>query len=117
MSRYLLLFLLNAPFILLAFASSVTQFKLKKISHRKLLLQIILYVTILTGFALAYPIYEWLFSNNLTQTEPLSLFDVVQITVIVILFYVVLRNKTRTDNLENRLSELHQELSIILSKD
>lgn len=68
------------------------------------------------GLCLAQPIYSWLFSHNLTETEPLSLFDVVQITAIVVLFYAVNRTRGRVDILEQRLRNLHEELSIRLSE-
>ncbi len=71
---------------------------------------------ILAGIALADPIYRFLFSNNLTQTEPLSLFDVMQITGIVIALFLANRSRTKLDILERRVQDLHQELSIQLSK-
>jgi len=115
MSRYLLLLLLNLPFIFAAILSIITQYKLNKISSRRLIVQIILWVIVLAGLVFALPIYEWLFSNNLTVSEPLSLFDVVQITAIVVVFYVVNRTRAKIDTLERRLRDLHQELSIRLS--
>jgi hypothetical protein len=115
MSRYLLLFLLNLPFILAAILSAVTQYKLKRSSRRRLTFQIVLWSSVLVGLALAEPIYIWLFNNKLTNTEPLSLFDVVQITAIVIVFYIANRTRIKTQTLERRIQDLHQELSITLS--
>lgn len=116
MSRYLLLFLLNLPFILAAILSAITQFKLKKTSRRRLTIQLLIWLTVLFGLLVAEPIYLFLFQNNLTQTEPLSLFDVVQITTIVITFYVANRTRMKLEIVERRLQDLHQELSIQLSK-
>lgn len=115
MSRYLLLFLLNLPFILAALLGAVTQYKLKKSSRRRFTLQILLWLLILVGLAVARPLYEWLYSNELTQTEPLSLFDVIQITSIVVIFYIANRTRTKLEETERRLQDLHQELSIRLS--
>lgn len=112
MSRYLLLFLLNLPFIFAAILDIVTQFKLRKLSRRRFVFRLSLWLTILAGLALAQPIYVWLFDNKLTDTEPLSLFDVVQITAIVIVFYIANRARTKTEILERQLKFLHQELSI-----
>jgi hypothetical protein len=116
MSRYLLLFLLNLPFILAALLSAVTQYKLGRSSSRRLFLQVTIWIIVLAGLALAEPIYVWLFNNNLTTTEPLSLFDVVQITAIVITFYIANRSRLKTQTLERRVQDLHQELSIRLSQ-
>ena len=115
MSRYLLLLLLNLPFILAAIISAVTHYKLGRSSKRRMVAQLTMWIIVLAGLILAEPIYDWLFSNNLTATEPLSLFDVVQITAIVITFYVANRTRIRAENLEKRVQDLHQELSIRLS--
>ncbi len=116
MSRYLLLLILNLPFILAGILSAITQFKLKRSSRRRLIVQLFLWLTVLTGLVIAEPIYSYLFQNNLTQTEPLSLFDVVQITAIVITFYIANRTRIKLDESERRLNDLHQQLSIRLSK-
>jgi hypothetical protein len=116
MSRYTLLLLLNLPFILAAILSAVTQYKLGRSSRRRLVIQVVIWVVVLIGLALAQPIYVWLFNNEFTNTEPLSLFDVVQITAIVITFYVANRARLKTQVLERRVQDLHQELSIRLSR-
>lgn len=116
MSRYLLLFLLNLPFILAAILSQITQYKLGKSSKKRLRIQLVLWTMILAGLALAETLYDWLFSNGLTQTESLSLFDVVQITAIVIVFYIANRSRLKIETLEHRLNDLHQELSIKISQ-
>lgn len=115
MSRYLLLFLLNIPFILMAILGAVTQYKLRHSSRQKMVMRIGLWVIVAIGLALAQPIYDWLFSHKLTQTEPLSLFDVVQITAIVLVFYIANQTRAKVETLEKRIQDLHQELSIKLS--
>ena len=116
MSRYLLLFLLNLPFIFAAILSQITQYKLGRSSKRRMQVQVGLSIVILVGLASAESIYNWLFANGLTATESLSLFDVIQITAIVILFYVVNRARAKLEVLERRVHDLHQEISIRLSK-
>jgi len=117
MSRYLLLFLLNLPFIILALLGAITQYKLNRSTKKRFISQILLWLFVLVGLALAQPVYIWLFQSNLTQTEPLSLFDVIQITAIVIIFYLLNRTMTKVSALEHRLKNLHQEISITLSKE
>lgn len=114
MSRYLLLLLLNLPFIMAGLLSALTQYKLRKSSKRRFIAQAILWLTILLGLITAQPLYEWLYSHELTQTEPLSLFDVIQITAIVTTFYIANRTRAKLDETERRIQELHQELSIKL---
>ena len=117
MSRYLLLLLLNLPFVVIAIVSEVTQYKLRRSTRQKASVRIILWAIVVAGLALAQPLYEWLFSHNLTQTEPLSLFDVVQLTLIIFLLYTASRMHTKNEQLERRFNDLHQEVSIILSDE
>lgn len=117
MSRYLLLLIFNLPFILLAILGAITQFKLKHLTKNKLVIQLVVWLLLLVGLILAEPIYNWLFQNKLTHTEPLSLFDVIQITAIVIVFYIANHSRVRITTLEKRVQDLHQELSIRLSKN
>ena len=117
MSRYLILVILTVPFILAALLNALVDYKTRKISRRKFIIQNVLWIFILVGLASALPIYQFLFTKNLTQSEPLSLFDVIQITAIVFLLFVTNRTRTKSEALERRLQDLHQELSIKLSRD
>jgi hypothetical protein len=115
MSRYLLLFILVLPFALAGLLTTITQYKLRRITHLRLIVQTLLWVFILTAIAIAEPTYNYLFHSNLTQSDSLSLFDVVQITGIIIVFYMANRLRAKVEVLERRMQDLHQELSIILS--
>lgn len=117
MSRYLLLLLLNLPFIMAAILSAITQYKMSRITKKRFWLQIFIWVFILAGLIAAQPLYIWLFNNELTDTEPLSLFDVIQITAIVIVFYIANRTRTKVERLEKRLQDFHQEMSIRMMND
>jgi len=115
MSRYLLLILLNIPFIMLSIIGAITQYKLKRLTKKRFIIQIFIWILVLVGLISVESIYTWLFTHNLTQTEPLSLFDVIQITAIVVVYYVANRSHTKIEMLERRVQDLHQELSIELS--
>lgn len=116
MSRYLLLFLLNLPFVLVAILSAVTSYKIGRSSRRRMYTQLAVWIFILIGLGSAHAVYDFLFANKLTQSEPLSLFDVIQITGIVVTFYMANRTRARVELLERRVNDLHQELSIRLSE-
>jgi hypothetical protein len=117
MSRYFLLFLLNIPFVIAAILSVIVSYKMKKTTKRRLISQLMLWLIVLAGLIGAEPLYEWLFTHNLTVSEPLSIFDVIQITAIVIVFYIANRSAAKVVALEKRVQDLHQEMSIRLSKN
>ncbi|MGH7142178.1 MAG: hypothetical protein ACREF5_01745 [Candidatus Saccharimonadales bacterium] len=115
MSRYLILVILNTPLVLAALLSAVVDYKMGRFSRKIFTRHVIFWLVIFTGLACAQPIYDFLFSNKLTQTEPLSLFDVIEITGIIVILYMESRSRIKLDTLEHRVQDLHQELSIRLS--
>lgn len=115
MSRYVLLLLFNLPFVILAVTSIITRYKMRRITRRRASIQLLLWSILLLGLIVAEPVYHWLFANNFTDTDSLSLFDVVQITAIIFLLYLLNGVSGRVEQTEKRLNDLHQELSIRLS--
>lgn len=117
MSRYLILIILNAPLIIAAMINTLVGFKLGRMTRRRFILGLSFWMILLVGLICVQPLYTFLFSNNLTETEPLSLFDVLQITGII--FTLLIANKAygKVDVLERRVQDLHQELSIRLSNE
>lgn len=116
MSRYLILVLINTPLILAAIANAIVSYKLGHQSLRRLGFKLAFWVSVFIGLVFAESIYNLLYSEGLTQTEPLSLFDVLQITGIVLVFFLVNRLYVKVDVLERRVQDLHQELSIRMSE-
>lgn len=112
MSRYLILVILNLPFIIYGIFNAIVSYKLRQSSKNRLVFRLALWLAILAGLILVEPLYNYLFSNNLTQTESLSLFDVIQITGVVIVLLLANRANTKAVNNEKRFNELHKEISI-----
>lgn len=117
MSRYTILVILNLPLIIAAIMKGVVSYKLGRTSRRQMYTRIGLWLAILAGLIFAEPIYGFLFSRNLTQTEPLSLFDVIQITGIIAVLFIANQAHSKADILEQRVQDLHREISIKLSDD
>ena len=115
MSRYLLLFILNIPFVVIGVGSSYVDYKLSSISRINFVYKLIFWLVILVGITFAEPAYNYLIAAGKTNTDPLSLFDVVQISAIVLILFITNRNHQKIDALERRLLGLHQEISIKLS--
>lgn len=115
MSRYLILVLLNIPLIVAGLSGSFIAYKLKTIGRAQFFARIAFWLFSLIALASVKPMYDFLFSNNLTQTEPLSLFDVIQITGILFAILITARAYTKVDLLQRQVQDLHQQLSIELS--
>lgn len=116
MSRYVILVIINAPLIFSALLSNVIDFGMRTITLRKFIFRTMIWVIILTGLVAAKFLYDYLVSNDRTRTEDLSLFDVIQITGVIAVLFMANRSRIKIEALERRVNDLHQELSITLSK-
>lgn len=114
--RYIVLVLLNLPVILLALVNIVTQYKLGRVSKNRLRHQLVIWVVILIVLISSFPVYNTLAGRAPLDSSELSIFDILQTTVIITLFYVANNQRQRQDQTDKRLRELHQELSIKLSR-
>lgn len=112
--RYLILVLLNLPIVLLALINILTQYKLRKASKARFQHQVILWVVIFTLLASSFPLYNYLTGKPLLDSSELSLFDIIQTTAIVMLFYIVNNQRQKIERNEKNFRELHQEISIRL---
>lgn len=114
--RYIILVLINLPVILVALTSMVTKYKLGRVSASRFRHQIILWTVILAVLISSFPLYNFLVGRPLLDSRELSLFDIVQTTAIIFLLYITNIQRQKTEQSEKRTRDLHQELSIILSK-
>jgi hypothetical protein len=115
--RYIILVVLNLPVIFLALLNIITQHKLNRISRYRFTYQIIVWLVVLVVLVCSFPFYNYLSGRPILDSRELSLFDVVQTTAIVYLFYTVNNHRRKIEQNEKTIRELHQELSIRLSKN
>jgi hypothetical protein len=114
--RYIILVLLNLPVILLALMNIVTQYKLGRISSARFRHQIILWVVILIVLIGSFPVYNLLSGSPVLDAKKLSAFDIVEVTAIIYLIYIVNDHRRKIEQSERLIRDLHQELSIKLSE-
>jgi len=114
--RYIILVLLVAPIVLLAFINIVTQYKLGKISRSRFRHQMVLWLTIIIVVIGSFPIYNYSVGKPLLDSSELSLFDIAQTVAIVYLVYIINNHRRKIEQNEHTIRDLHQEISIRLSK-
>ena len=115
--RYLILILLNAPIILLGLVNIITQYKLHKVSKSRFFQQLLLWGGALIVIIGAFPLYNIMTGRQPLDSTDLSLFDIVEVTSIVVLFYIVINQRQKVDQLETRMRDLHRELSILPTQE
>jgi uncharacterized membrane protein YhaH (DUF805 family) len=114
--RYVILVLLNTPVILLAFLNILTRYKMDKMPKQRFRRQLFLWALILIVLVCSFPFYNKLHNRPLLDSTDLSAFDIIQTTVIIGLVYILNTIRQKLEETERRLRDLHQELSIKLSK-
>lgn len=115
--RYIVLVLLNLPIVMSALVNIITQYKLGKISTGRFRHQIIIWLTILIVLVCSFPLFNIVTGRPPLDSYELSLFDIVQTTAIIFLLYTFNSQRQRSDQVERRLRNLHQEMSIRLSSE
>ena len=115
--RYITLVLLNIPIILAALINIITQFKLYKVSAARFKHQLIIWLIIMVVLVGSFPLYNISINHPPLDSSELSVFDILQTTAIILLFYIINNQRQRIDQNERRLRDLHQELSIRLSNE
>ena len=114
--RYAILVLLNIPIIALAFVNFITKYKMRKITKQRFKTQVLLWLSITVVLIGSFPIYNYLSGRAPLDSHELSLFDIIQTTAIILLFYVANSQRQKVEANERNLRDLHQELSIRLSE-
>lgn len=115
MNKYLLLLLLNTPFVFFGLVKSMALYRTHKISRISLIFRLLVWLSVFIVLLFSQKIYTFLLSHNLTDSSPLSLPDVVLATGMVLSLSLCLRLYARIDTLEKKVSDLHEVLSIITS--
>lgn len=115
--RYVILVLLNLPVILLGLVNILTQYKMRHVSVARFRHQVLLWLLILAILVGSFPLYNSLTSKPPLDSHELSSFDIAETTAIVYLIYIVNNHRRKLEQTEKTIRELHQEISIKLSKD
>ena len=117
MDKYTILIIFNLPFVIFGIFSALARYKESAMGRLSLLMRLVFWLTIGLGIIFAQDIYDFLVQNDLTNSQPLSLADVVLVTGVNFCLFLSIRAYTRIDHTERRLSDLQEKLSIELSKN
>ncbi len=112
LTKYNILIILCLPILLLFIIRIYDNYKRSKISTRGLVILLIFWAILTLGILFNQQIFNYLDQSKLIQSTPLSLYDVLQITAIIFLIYLVFRQTFRIEDLQNKLSKLNQEIAL-----
>lgn len=115
-TKYNILILLTLPILILFLIRIYDNYKRKKISVRGLIILGGFWLLLTLGILFNQQIFNYFDTTKLTQSTPLSLYDVLQITAIILLIYLAFRQTFKIEELQNKLSKLNQEIALRNSK-
>ncbi|MBX4197075.1 hypothetical protein KW801_00780 [Candidatus Saccharibacteria bacterium] len=117
MDKYVLLFLLNLPFVIFGLLKAVMVYRTKNVDLLTFILRLSFWILILLVLVFAHGIYNYLYDHGLTDSTPLSLPDVVLATGVMLVFSLCVRLYAKVDALDKRISDLHEKLSVYVSEN
>lgn len=115
--RYLLLIALNLPIIIIAIINLITKYKLGRIQKNRFRFRMFFWCGLLLAVVLSFPIYNFIYGRPILDAVDLSLLDIFQTTGIIFLLYAFINQRQKNEKNEKYLRDLHQEVSISLSKN
>jgi hypothetical protein len=116
MSKYTILIILNAPLAIYGLFNVFLSYKLKRLRPAQAFIRIVFWSLTLATIILVEPISSYLYQKHLTDSPAFSIFDVFLATGIMISLILVARAYARIAEFENRQTQIHEKLSIELSK-
>jgi hypothetical protein len=116
MDKYTLLALLNIPFVIFGLTKTIIMYKTGIIPRLGTFMRLVFWILIGLGLIFAKPAYDYLTRVGLTDSAPLTLFDIVEITGISFCIFLLMRVYARNSTIEQRMARLHRELSIRFNK-
>ncbi len=117
MFKYIFLATFTLPFVLYGLLKAIHSYRTGRVGPLSLTIRLIFWIAIGSGILFAKNIYELLSIQGLTDSLPLSLADVVLSIGVMFSLFLILRLYSRLDEAEKRASDLHETLSVHLSRD
>lgn len=112
MNKYILLFVLNIPFVLYGYIKTYIYWESKKAGRIGLIARLGFWTVLLLGLIFADQVYNFSIAHNVTNSPPLSLADVVIATGVNFTLFIVIRLYSRLEKLESKFTQLITELSL-----
>lgn len=115
MSKYVLLVLINLPVVLIGIVRAITRYKTKpaRISRSKCILEVLFWISIGLGLSVVEPVYNTLIQHNLTNSPPMSLFDVVLLTLFVFALLLIVETNEELTALKKIVTRIHEKLAMM----
>jgi hypothetical protein len=107
--------MLNLPALLAAMASTIAMYKMGKMNRRKLWARVVFWSVAIVAVAAGFPIYNAVVGRPIFEIYEVSLLEIVLVTAVVYLIFIVSWQMTRLETVEKTVRDLCSSISIELS--
>jgi len=111
-SRFALLVLINLPIVLVGIIGAITSYKTSKTSKEHCYIEVVVWLIVGTGLVFVEPVYNVLLKNHLTNSAPMSIFDIVLLTLVLLCAIFIKSANEKISALNKKLSRIHEHIVI-----
>lgn len=111
-NKYNLLILFSSPILILFALRIYDNYKRRRISIRAASLLGIFCGILITGIFFNKYFFDQILKSKLSDSTPLSLYDMIQIVAIIFLIYVVFRQTFKIEELKNKITKINEEIAL-----
>lgn len=111
-SRFLILVLINLPVVLIGIIGAITSYKTSRTTKKRYITEVIGWVLVGVALVLIEPAYNLLLKSHLTSSDSMSIFDVVLLTLILLLGLLIIRANEKISLLNKKISRIHEHVAI-----
>jgi hypothetical protein len=112
-NKYALLVLINAPLIICAVLMALTSYKTGRSTRRRCTVLVVFWLLVGLGLFFVEPVYDLLVRANLTESPPLSVFDVILLAALIFMLLLIVQLYERVTNLSRKVSRMHEGIAIM----
>lgn len=116
-NKFIILGVINTPIIIFGIVRAVSSYKTSRISKLRCKIEVVLWILIALGLVAVEPIYNLLVSNQLTDSAPMSIFDVVLLTFVLMSIFFIIRTNEKVSLVNKKIARLHESYAIKESID
>jgi hypothetical protein len=117
MNKYLLLIILNVPFIVYGLIKATIYYKEGVYSVLQLVTRVTFWILALVGVLFTQQLYNFLIGHDLTNSSPLSIADVLLATFSFLSLTMIIRLYARMEKAEKKVADLNEELALRYAED
>lgn len=111
-SKYAILVIINLPILAVGIIGALTNYKTSRISRQRCIAQIIGWLLLGVAFVFVEPVYNSLVRHHLTESGPMSIFDLVLLTGLAFCLLLIKQANERIMLLNKKLARLHENQAI-----